>query len=67
MKKLIPGICMAILLLAGSCSERKYVSQREYIEYIQADTTKQKFSNAEKTGAVLFGVFVLYAIGENKD
>jgi len=57
-------IMLVIAISTSSCGKRTYVSQGQYIEYMHQDTTKHKFTNAEKTGAVLFGVFVIYAIGE---
>jgi len=58
--RFLPAIFIAALLIIGACSPKSH-STYGSADTVQADTTKDKFSNAEKTGAVLFVLFVIYA------
>lgn len=58
--KLLPALLITtIILLSVSCSPKHCPTYAG--NETPSDTVKDKFSNAEKTGAVLFVLFAMYA------
>lgn len=76
MKKILLPIILVALFLLGACTKHTCptysdtqtdsTSMQAYIAHIHAtDTVPYKPSNLEKTGAVLFGIFIIYATTAN--
>ena len=65
--KALPALLLALLLILSSCSRHVCPTYALNDESDSLATAPDRFSNAEKTGAVLFVLFAVWATNDSKD